>query len=267
MWLCKEHEREILYYWVTIQWFWTAVCISSHKMSSLLYIAFKFHKAAFLTVWTSVAKACFNRTHYCSMYVQLSVWIQFIIKYLEWLTDFFVFFLEVWLWALFFPLVLLSFFLSKSRFLTGPANLKDPDAKFRFPRIFVKAGNSYEELHLIVYKVSVSAISTFVCPSRNPVLYKWLLNFVTYLMIISLILLCPRQRLLKYYIGTRSHFTQVLFYKSRLKTIYCTVYISSSSLLQAMSAAVCFMINGEFPVFLHLSLVVMLGDAICSLSA
>uniref|UniRef100_A0A672KQW4 Vacuolar fusion protein CCZ1 homolog n=1 Tax=Sinocyclocheilus grahami TaxID=75366 RepID=A0A672KQW4_SINGR len=39
------------------------------------------------------------------------------------------------------------------RFLTGPANLKDPDAKFRFPRIFVNTEDSYEELHLIVYKV------------------------------------------------------------------------------------------------------------------
>ncbi len=40
-----------------------------------------------------------------------------------------------------------------NRFLTGPANLKDPDAKFRFPRIFVSTEDSYEELHLIVYKV------------------------------------------------------------------------------------------------------------------
>uniref|UniRef100_A0A671R276 Vacuolar fusion protein CCZ1 homolog n=1 Tax=Sinocyclocheilus anshuiensis TaxID=1608454 RepID=A0A671R276_9TELE len=39
------------------------------------------------------------------------------------------------------------------RFLTGPANLKDPDAKFRFPRIFVNTEDSYKELHLIVYKV------------------------------------------------------------------------------------------------------------------
>uniref|UniRef100_A0A669DZC4 CCZ1 homolog, vacuolar protein trafficking and biogenesis associated n=1 Tax=Oreochromis niloticus TaxID=8128 RepID=A0A669DZC4_ORENI len=39
------------------------------------------------------------------------------------------------------------------RFLTGPANLKDPEAKFRFPKIFVSAEDGYEELHLIVYKV------------------------------------------------------------------------------------------------------------------
>ena len=43
--------------------------------------------------------------------------------------------------------------LSTLRFLTGPANLKDPEAKFRFPRIFVNTEDSYEELHLIVYKV------------------------------------------------------------------------------------------------------------------
>lgn len=40
-----------------------------------------------------------------------------------------------------------------SRFLTGPTNLKDPEAKFRFPKIFVSAEDGYEELHLIVYKV------------------------------------------------------------------------------------------------------------------
>ena len=43
-----------------------------------------------------------------------------------------------------------------SRFLTGPANLKDPEAKFRFPKIFVSAEDGYEELHLIVYKVRLS---------------------------------------------------------------------------------------------------------------
>lgn len=41
-----------------------------------------------------------------------------------------------------------------SRFLTGPTNLKDPEAKLRFPKIFVSAEEGYEELHLIVYKVS-----------------------------------------------------------------------------------------------------------------
>lgn len=40
-----------------------------------------------------------------------------------------------------------------SRFLTGPTNLKDPEAKLRFPKIFVSAEEGYEELHLIVYKV------------------------------------------------------------------------------------------------------------------
>lgn len=54
----------------------------------------------------------------------------------------------------------LSFY--ESRFLTGPANLKDPDAKFRFPRIFVNTKGSYEELHLIVYKVRVLELSDFV---------------------------------------------------------------------------------------------------------
>ncbi|XP_017718546.1 PREDICTED: vacuolar fusion protein CCZ1 homolog B-like [Rhinopithecus bieti] len=40
------------------------------------------------------------------------------------------------------------------RFLTGPLNLNDPDAKCRFPKIFVKTDDTYEELHLIVYKVT-----------------------------------------------------------------------------------------------------------------
>lgn len=43
-----------------------------------------------------------------------------------------------------------------SRYLTGPINLKDPEAKIRFPKIFVSAEDGYEELHLIVYKVSWS---------------------------------------------------------------------------------------------------------------
>lgn len=42
------------------------------------------------------------------------------------------------------------------RFLTGPTNLKDPEARFRFPKIFVSAEDGYEELHLIVYKVNHS---------------------------------------------------------------------------------------------------------------
>lgn len=39
------------------------------------------------------------------------------------------------------------------RFLTGPTNFKDPEARFKFPKIFVSADDGYEELHLIVYKV------------------------------------------------------------------------------------------------------------------
>ncbi|MEE6498310.1 hypothetical protein FKM82_003040 [Ascaphus truei] len=45
------------------------------------------------------------------------------------------------------------------RFLTGPLNLNDPEAKFRFPKIFVNTEDTYEELHLIVYK----AMSASVC--------------------------------------------------------------------------------------------------------
>lgn len=45
------------------------------------------------------------------------------------------------------------------RFLTGPVNLNVPDAKFRFPKIFVNTEDTYEELHLIVYK----AMSASVC--------------------------------------------------------------------------------------------------------
>uniref|UniRef100_A0A8C7ZE48 CCZ1 homolog, vacuolar protein trafficking and biogenesis associated n=1 Tax=Oryzias sinensis TaxID=183150 RepID=A0A8C7ZE48_9TELE len=47
------------------------------------------------------------------------------------------------------------------RFLTGPANLKDPEAKFRFPKIFVASEDGYEELHLIVYK-AMSAAACFM---------------------------------------------------------------------------------------------------------
>ncbi|MGH0116973.1 UNVERIFIED_CONTAM: hypothetical protein FKN15_024918 [Acipenser sinensis] len=43
-------------------------------------------------------------------------------------------------------------------FLTGPSNLKDPEAKFRFPKIFVNTENTYEELHLIVYKAMSAAV-------------------------------------------------------------------------------------------------------------
>ncbi|NXR99914.1 CCZ1 protein, partial [Oxylabes madagascariensis] len=38
------------------------------------------------------------------------------------------------------------------RFLTGPLNLNDPETKCRFPKIFVNTDDTYEELHLIVYK-------------------------------------------------------------------------------------------------------------------
>uniref|UniRef100_A0A8C2ZBI1 CCZ1 homolog, vacuolar protein trafficking and biogenesis associated n=1 Tax=Cyclopterus lumpus TaxID=8103 RepID=A0A8C2ZBI1_CYCLU len=44
------------------------------------------------------------------------------------------------------------------KFLTGPTNLKDPEAKFRFPKIFVSTEDGYEELHLIVYKVRNTAL-------------------------------------------------------------------------------------------------------------
>ncbi|KAK1881216.1 Vacuolar fusion protein CCZ1 like [Dissostichus eleginoides] len=47
------------------------------------------------------------------------------------------------------------------RFLTGPTNLKDPEAKFRFPKIFVSTEDGYEELHLIVYK-AMSAAACFM---------------------------------------------------------------------------------------------------------
>uniref|UniRef100_M3ZBJ0 CCZ1/INTU/HSP4 first Longin domain-containing protein n=1 Tax=Nomascus leucogenys TaxID=61853 RepID=M3ZBJ0_NOMLE len=44
------------------------------------------------------------------------------------------------------------------RFLTGPLNLNDPDAKCRFPQIFVNTDDTYEELHLIVYKAMSAAV-------------------------------------------------------------------------------------------------------------
>ncbi|XP_055148230.1 vacuolar fusion protein CCZ1 homolog B isoform X4 [Symphalangus syndactylus] len=44
------------------------------------------------------------------------------------------------------------------RFLTGPLNLNDPDAKCRFPKIFVNTDDTYEELHLIVYKAMSAAV-------------------------------------------------------------------------------------------------------------
>ncbi|XP_069341890.1 vacuolar fusion protein CCZ1 homolog [Eulemur rufifrons] len=44
------------------------------------------------------------------------------------------------------------------RFLTGPLNLNDPEAKCRFPKIFVNTDDTYEELHLIVYKAMSAAV-------------------------------------------------------------------------------------------------------------
>lgn len=48
-----------------------------------------------------------------------------------------------------------------SRFLTGPLNLNDPEAKCRFPKIFVNTDDTYEELHLIVYKVLHFSLQLF----------------------------------------------------------------------------------------------------------
>ncbi|XP_005998421.1 vacuolar fusion protein CCZ1 homolog isoform X1 [Latimeria chalumnae] len=45
------------------------------------------------------------------------------------------------------------------RFLTGPSNPNDPEAKCRFPKIFV---NTEEELHLIVYKAMSAAVCFMV---------------------------------------------------------------------------------------------------------
>uniref|UniRef100_A0A8C9VBA5 CCZ1 homolog, vacuolar protein trafficking and biogenesis associated n=1 Tax=Scleropages formosus TaxID=113540 RepID=A0A8C9VBA5_SCLFO len=53
------------------------------------------------------------------------------------------------------------------RFLTGPSNLKDPEAKFRFPKIFVNTDDSYEELHLIVYKAMSAAVCFMISASEE----------------------------------------------------------------------------------------------------
>uniref|UniRef100_A0A7M4FTY8 CCZ1 homolog, vacuolar protein trafficking and biosis associated n=1 Tax=Crocodylus porosus TaxID=8502 RepID=A0A7M4FTY8_CROPO len=53
------------------------------------------------------------------------------------------------------------------RFLTGPFNLNDPEAKCRFPKIFVNTDDTYEELHLIVYK-AMSAAVCFMIDASNP---------------------------------------------------------------------------------------------------
>ncbi|KAJ6659785.1 hypothetical protein lerEdw1_018501 [Lerista edwardsae] len=56
------------------------------------------------------------------------------------------------------------------RFLTGPLNLNDPEAKCRFPKIFVNTENAYEELHLIVYKAMSAAVCFMIDASMQPTL-------------------------------------------------------------------------------------------------
>uniref|UniRef100_A0A2K6BR62 CCZ1/INTU/HSP4 first Longin domain-containing protein n=1 Tax=Macaca nemestrina TaxID=9545 RepID=A0A2K6BR62_MACNE len=56
------------------------------------------------------------------------------------------------------------------RFLTGPLNLNDPDAKCRFPKIFVNTDDAYEELHLIVYKAMSAAVCFMIDASIQPTL-------------------------------------------------------------------------------------------------
>uniref|UniRef100_H9GIQ0 CCZ1/INTU/HSP4 first Longin domain-containing protein n=1 Tax=Anolis carolinensis TaxID=28377 RepID=H9GIQ0_ANOCA len=56
------------------------------------------------------------------------------------------------------------------RFLTGPLNLNDPEAKCRFPKIFVNTETAYEELHLIVYKAMSAAVCFMIDTSVQPTL-------------------------------------------------------------------------------------------------
>ncbi|KAL7979228.1 hypothetical protein Chor_015252, partial [Crotalus horridus] len=56
------------------------------------------------------------------------------------------------------------------RFLTGPLNLNDPEAKCRFPKIFVNTDDAYEELHLIVYKAMSAAVCFMIDASVQPTL-------------------------------------------------------------------------------------------------
>ncbi|XP_031521734.1 vacuolar fusion protein CCZ1 homolog B-like [Papio anubis] len=56
------------------------------------------------------------------------------------------------------------------RFLTGPLNLNDPDAKCRFPKIFVNTHDAYEELHLIVYKAMFFSVCFLFYTSIQPTL-------------------------------------------------------------------------------------------------
>ncbi|CAO2630513.1 Vacuolar fusion protein CCZ1 homolog, partial [Lemmus lemmus] len=53
------------------------------------------------------------------------------------------------------------------RFLTGPLNLNDPEAKCRFPKIFVNTDDTYEELHLIVYKAMSAAVCFMIDASTQ----------------------------------------------------------------------------------------------------
>ncbi|XP_062359391.1 vacuolar fusion protein CCZ1 homolog isoform X4 [Cinclus cinclus] len=56
------------------------------------------------------------------------------------------------------------------RFLTGPLNLNDPESKCRFPKIFVNTDDTYEELHLIVYKAMSAAVCFMIDASVPPTL-------------------------------------------------------------------------------------------------
>ncbi|XP_047635475.1 vacuolar fusion protein CCZ1 homolog [Phacochoerus africanus] len=56
------------------------------------------------------------------------------------------------------------------RFLTGPLNLNDPEAKCRFPKIFVNTDDTYEALHLIVYKAMSAAVCFMIDASIQPTL-------------------------------------------------------------------------------------------------
>ncbi|XP_073071185.1 vacuolar fusion protein CCZ1 homolog isoform X2 [Manis javanica] len=56
------------------------------------------------------------------------------------------------------------------RFLTGPLNLNDPEAKCRFPQIFVNTDETYEALHLIVYKAMSAAVCFMIDASVQPTL-------------------------------------------------------------------------------------------------
>ncbi|RMC17700.1 hypothetical protein DUI87_05364 [Hirundo rustica rustica] len=55
-------------------------------------------------------------------------------------------------------------------FLTGPLNLNDPETKCRFPKIFVNTDDTYEELHLIVYKAMSAAVCFMIDASIPPTL-------------------------------------------------------------------------------------------------